>query len=160
MYGGCHRMTIDVNEKNRRLVQLADSPHSRFWRVDYGALSRPERVFRAIWELEAEVNSGGFHQYFSNNTGSLVPDAADALRAIGATTMSAIVGQAIEALGREIPWSDNAARKAALATLSSEVVAKLGQCDQEFFAYPDNLTTLLYKYVSEHREEIKAPLGF
>jgi hypothetical protein len=153
-------MTIDVNEKNRRLVKLASSPNSRFWRIDYGALSLPERVFRAVWELEAEVNNGGFHQYFSNNTGSLAPDAADALRAIGATTMPGIVEQAVKSVGHDISWSDDGARSAALAALAPGAVAKLGECDQAFFAYPDDLTALLYKYVSEHREEINVPSEF
>jgi hypothetical protein len=153
-------MTIDVNEMNRRLVKLAESPNSRFWRIDYGALSSPERVFRAVWELEAEVNNGGFHQYFLNSSGSLVPDAADALRAIGAATMSEIVEQAVEAIGHDISWSDDDARKASLAALAPGAVAKLGEFDQAFFAYPDNLTALLYKYVSEHREEINVPSEF
>jgi hypothetical protein len=153
-------MTIDVNEKNRRLVELASSPNSRFWRIDYRALSLPERVFRAVWELEAEVNNGGFHQYFSNNTGSLAPDAADALRAIGATTMPGIVEQAVKSVGHNISWSDDGARNAALAALAPGAVAKLGECDQAFFAYPDDLTALLYKYVSEHREEINVPSEF
>jgi hypothetical protein len=153
-------MTIDVNEMNRRLVKLAESPNSRFWRIDYGALSSPERVFRAVWELEAEVNNGGFHQYFLNSSGSLVPDAADALRAIGAATMSEIVEQAVEAIGHDISWPDDDARKASLAALAPGAVAKLGKFDQAFFAYPDNLTALLYKYVSEHREEIKVPSEF
>ena len=79
-------MTIDVNEKNRRLVKLASSPNSRFWRIDYGALSLPERVFRAVWELEAEVNGGAFH-HISRTT----PEASLRMPltryAIGATTM-------------------------------------------------------------------------
>jgi hypothetical protein len=47
-----------------------------------------------------------------------------------------------------------------LAALAPGAVAKLGECDQAFFAYPDDLTALLYKYVSEHREEINVPSEF
>jgi Domain of unknown function (DUF4375) len=153
-------MTIDVDEMNRRLIKLAESPSSRFWRIDYGALSPPERVFRAVWELEAEINNGGFHQYFWNSSGSLVPDAAGALRAIGAITMSEIVEQAVEAVGHDINWSDDSVRRASLAALTPAVVAMLDEFDQAFFAYPDNLTMLLYKYVSEHRKEINVPSEF
>jgi Domain of unknown function (DUF4375) len=153
-------MTIDENEMNRRLIKLAQSPSSRFWRIDYGALSPPERVFRVVWELEAEVNNGGFRQYFLNTSGSLVPDTADALRAIGAATMSEIVEQAVEAVGHDISWSNDGARKAVLSALAPGTVAKLGEFDQAFFTYPDNLTALLYKYVSDHREEINVPSEF
>ena len=58
------------------------------------------------------------------------------------------------------PGSDDGARSAALAALAPGAVAKLGECDQAFFAYPDDLTALLYKYVSEHREEINVPSEF
>ena len=153
-------MTIDLNEMDQRLLKLADSPDSWFWRIDPGALSPPERVFRSVWELEAEINNGGFRQYFSNSSGSLVLDAADALRAIGAATMSGIVERAIESVGQDVFWSDDGVRKAALAALDSRAVAKLGECDQVFLAYSDNLTALLYKYVSEHREEINVPPEF
>jgi hypothetical protein len=153
-------MKIDVDEMNRRLVKLAESPNSRFWRIDYGALSPPERVFRAVWELEAEINNGGFHQYFWNSSGSLVPDVAGALRAIGAITMSEIVEQAVEAVGHDIYWSDDSVRRATLAALAPAVVAMLDEFTQAFFAYPDNLTMLLYKYVSEHRKEINVPSDF
>lgn len=153
-------MTIDENEMNRRLVNLAGSPTSRIWRVDYGALSPPERVFRSVWELEADVNNGGFLQYLSNSTGGLAPCAAGALRAIGATTMSEIVEQAVAAVGRDISWLDNGAREAALAALAPEAEAKLDEFDKAFYAYPDNLTTLLYRYVSEHRDEINVPSEF
>jgi Domain of unknown function (DUF4375) len=153
-------MTIDVDEMNRRLVKLAESPNSRFWRIDYGALSPPERVFRAVWELEAEINNGGLHQYFWNSSGSLVPDAADALRTIGATTMSEIVEQAVAAVGHDIVWSDDSVRRATLAALTPEVVAMLNELTQTLLAYPDNLTTLLYNYFFEHRKEINVPSEF
>jgi len=31
---------------------------------------------------------------------------------------------------------------------------------QAFFRYPNDLTTLLYQYVSKHRDEIGAPADF
>jgi hypothetical protein len=52
-------MAIDGREMNRRLIKLSESSTSRFWRLDYGDLSPPERVFLLVWELESEVNNGG-----------------------------------------------------------------------------------------------------
>ena len=91
-------MTTDTKEIKQRLIRLAESPKARFWRLEYGALSVPERIFRAVWELEAQVNNGGFHQYFWNSSGSLVPDVVNALRAIGAAQMASVVERAIDAL--------------------------------------------------------------
>jgi hypothetical protein len=142
---------------NRRLIQLAESSASRFWRLDYDQLSRPEQVFRAIWDLEAEVNNGGFYQYFQNSSGALVPNVVDALHVIGADQMADIVQHAIDVVGRDIAWNDDNARLARLGALAPEATAELESCDQRFFAYPDNLTTLLYRYVDEHRSDIRAP---
>jgi hypothetical protein len=153
-------MTADRNEMNHRLVKLAKSSECRFWRLDYDALSLPKRVFRAIWELESEVNNGGFHQYFSNSSGSLVPNVVDALRAIGAVAMAGIVGCAIEAVGPSVSWSDDSARQASLGDLSPEAMEKLDELDQAFYAYPDDLTALLYRFVSKHRDEVGVPAEF
>jgi hypothetical protein len=143
--------TMDANEMNRRLTQLAERPDARFWRVSYEALSAPERVFRSVWELEAEVNNGGFHQYFWNSSGSLAPHAPAALRAIGASTTAGIVESAIAAVGRDIPWSDERARQTRLDAIEPQ---RLERFDDAFYAYPDNLTMLLYRYASEHRGDL------
>ncbi|MGD0401109.1 MAG: DMP19 family protein [Syntrophobacteraceae bacterium] len=153
-------MAEDTREMNRRLIRLAEGSEVRFWRVNYDALSVPERFFRAIWELEAEVNNGGFHQYFSNSSGRLVPDVIDALHAIGAIQMANIVGRAIEAVGPDVSWSDDTARQARMDDLSPEIVEALNDLGQAFYAYPDNLTALLYRYVVAHKGEIGAPAEF
>jgi len=36
---------------------------------------------------------------------------------------------------------------------SEEILEKLEHLDQKFFAYPDNLTDLLFAYVSQHPGE-------
>ena len=91
-------MTIDDREMNRRLIRLSESPTSRFWRLDYKDLSIPERVFLVIWELESEVNNGGFQQYFYNSSGALAPHVVSALKAIGAQ------GTSISYNARLIQW--------------------------------------------------------
>jgi hypothetical protein len=137
-------MAIDRQDANRRLIKLAEGPNIRFWRIDYDQLSFAERVFGLIWELESEVNNGGFHQYFWNSTGVLAPDVVDALHAVGAVRT----------------WSDDDARKAAITSLSLAVREKLNELDQAFYASPDDLTELLYRYVDKHRAEIGAPENF
>jgi Domain of unknown function (DUF4375) len=153
-------MSLDQNEMNRRLIALAESPTNRFWRVDYEALSRPERVFRAIWELEAQVNNGGFHQFFYNTSGEIAPFVVDALRSIGASAMAEIVERALQLVSPDIPWRDYEARRARVMALGPEIEEQLDSIDQDFFKYPDNLTALLHRYVSQHRDDIGAPAEF
>ena len=153
-------MTINTNEMNRRLIALAESPDARFCRVDYHELSPPERVFRAIWELEAEVNNGGLHQYFFNSSGSLVPDVVDALKTIGAFRMATIVGDAIGLMPTNVSWRDSDMRREMLIALPETSQDALDTLDEKFYRYPDDLTALLYAYVCDHRKEIGAPADF
>jgi Domain of unknown function (DUF4375) len=154
-------MTIDNREMNRRLIRLSENPTSRFWRFGYEDLSNPERVFLVIWELESEVNNGGFHQYFYNRSGALAPNVVGALNTIGAQATAGIVQRALNAVVNTITsWSEDASRQAKVNQLSSETRQLLEELDQEYYACPEDLTPLLYNYVAGHRTEIRAPADF
>ena len=154
-------MTIDNKEMNRRLIKLSESPTTRFWRIDYDKLSTPEQVFLLIWELESEVNNGGFHQYFYNSSGALAPNVVSALKILGAEATADIAQQAFNAVANAITsWSSDADRQASINRLSSGVRQTLENLDQEYYKCPEDLTPLLYKYVAEHRIEVRAPSDF
>ena len=154
-------MTIDHREMNRRLIKLSESPTTRFWRVDFGKLTIPEQVFLLIWELESEVNNGGFHQYFYNSSGALAPNVVSALRTLNAEATADIAQRALNAVDNAITsWSDDAARHANINRLSPGTRQILENLDQEYYKCPEDLTPLLYKYVAEHRIEVHAPLDF
>jgi hypothetical protein len=122
---------------------------------------RPKGVFQAIWELESEVNNGGFYQYFWNSSAWTVPGIWQALQAIAATSTAAIVNDAIAAVGRTLPWRDDEAGRERLEALPEGVRDELEVLTQTFIRYPSNdLTTLLCRYVSKHRDEIGAPADF
>ncbi|HVB86992.1 MAG TPA: DUF4375 domain-containing protein [Candidatus Dormibacteraeota bacterium] len=40
-----------------------------------------------------------------------------------------------------------------MTKISSHELSRLGELDQQFFAYPDNLTDLLFAFVTRHPEE-------
>ena len=154
-------MTIDNREMNSRLIRLSESPTSRFWRLDYKDLSTPERVFLVIWELESEVNNGGFYQYFCNSSGVLAPHVVGALKTIGAKATADVVQRALNAVVNTIAsWSDDAQRQEQANQLSSGTRQILEELDQEYYASPEDLTPLLYKYVADHRIEVHAPVDF
>jgi hypothetical protein len=137
-------MTIDNREMNRRLIKLSESPTTRIWRIDYDKLSTPEQVFLLIWELENEVNNGGFHQYFYNSSGALAPNVVSALKILGAEATADIAQRALNAVAN----ATSGARQA------------LENLDQEYYKCPEDLTPMLYKYVAEHRMEVRAPSNF
>jgi len=154
-------MAIDGREMNRRLINLSESATSRFWRLDYRDLSPPERNFLLVWELESEVNNGGFHQYFHNSSGALAPDVVGALKAIGAEATAELAQRALHVVGDAIAsWSDDAARQRSVKSLSPQARQFLDELDQQYYACPEDLTPLLYNYVAEHRAEVHAPSDF
>jgi hypothetical protein len=153
-------MPIDKREMNRRLITLSESSTSRFWRLDYNDLSTPERVFLVIWELESEVNNGGFCQYFHNSSGALALHVVGALKTIGAPATANIAQRALNAVANTMAWSDDAHRRSEMNQISSETRQTLEDLDQEYYACPEDLTSLLYEYVADHRIEIHAPAEF
>src|SRR5438105_3105405 len=65
---------------------------------------RPEvgHLFAAHW-CQSEVRNGGLHQFFSNSTGVLAPEALVGFRAIGITEWADIVAEAMRFFGESYP---------------------------------------------------------
>jgi len=139
--------------KNNILIALSESPQTKFGKEDFVSQSVPQKVFSALWDVESEVNNGGFSQYFVNNSAESAHFVVDALKIIGAPQTADICQRAIaSAFPGGLPESTEAIRSAA-SDFSDEVLEKLEPLDQEFFSYPHNLTDLLFTYVSRHPEE-------
>jgi len=139
--------------KNEILILLSESDQTKFGNEEFEAQSLPQKVFSAIWALESEVNNGGFSQYFFNSSNESAGFVAEALETVGAQKTADICRRAIEtSFPAGLPSSKQAIRSAAI-DFSDEVLGKLDQLDQEFYAYPHNLTDMLFRYVSRHPEE-------
>jgi len=136
------------------LFALNDNPDARFWKLDFDSLTWAERVFRAIWSLEGEVNNGGFDQFFFNSSGDIAYFVPEALDAIGAHKVAEIVREANALFPPPHPAIDRDARQLQLDALDDFAKEHLNQLDEEFFGYPDNLTNLLYAFVTSHRNQI------
>ena len=139
--------------KNGILINLSESDRTKFGREDFARQSTPQKVFSAIWVIESEVNNGGFAQYFLNDSAESAPFVVEALGTIGAPKTAAICKRAIAtAFPEGLPQGTEAIRSAA-ADFPDEVLDSLEPLEQEFLAYPHNLTDLLFAYVSQHPEE-------
>lgn len=150
-------MEFSQEEKNGFLIVTSQRADLGFWAVDLRELSRPRQVFRLVWELEAEVNNGGFHQYAHNGSGEGAPLCVGALQEIGASVTAGIVQRALEAIDAGIQWADWDARQESVAKLDETVLVKLDELDQAFFRYEDNLTDLLFAYVLRNIGDFPPP---
>ena len=91
----------------------------------------------------------------------LAPHVVSALKAIGAEATAEIAQRALNAVVNAITsWSNDADRQASINRLSSGARQILESLDQKYYKCPEDLTPLLYKYVAEHRTEVRAPLDF
>jgi len=141
-------------DKNSFLIDLSESERTDLWRVDFEEQSEPQKVFSSVWELESEVNNGGFDQYFRNGEIESISYAPTALQAIGAVTCAGIAERAIGTLA-PLPQTEPG-RIDVLDSLTEDSQAKLAALDAEFLSYPDNLTELLFEYVSKHPDAFGA----
>ena len=113
----------------------------------YSNLSYRDQVLIAIWCLEAEVNNGGFHQFYFNSAGDYAQVVSSMLRTIEAHTMASTVDGANALFPAPGPPSDRYERQAVLEALTDAGVS-FDECDNKFLAYPEDLTDLLTRYLS------------
>lgn len=132
-------------DKNAFLISLSESERTDFGRVAFDQQPESQKVFSAIWELESQVNNGGFDQYFRSSDSDMIAYAPTALRAIGAASCSGIVEQAIQVIAPLLSTQEE--RELVLEGLADEARDRLESLDTEFFKYPDNLTELLFEFV-------------
>jgi len=143
-------MTVN---KNGILINLSESAATKIGKEGFEQQSMPQKVFTAIWEVESEVNNGGFSQYFLNDSAESASFVVNALTTIGAPKTADICSRAIvTAFPGGMPQTVEAILSIA-ADFSEDILAKLEPLDQEFFSYPHNLTDLLFAYVTAHPEE-------
>jgi len=138
------------------LIALASSPVTKVRKVPFARQSLPQKVFTAIWEVEAEVNNGGFSQYFWNGSNESAHFVVQALETIGAPKTASLCHRAIAlAFPQGLPLTSIAMQQG-VHDLSDETRDKLYSLDLEFYSYPHDLTNLLFDYVSAHPEEFGA----
>jgi hypothetical protein len=139
------------------LIRISEAVWAREAAVGVKALSPAERVFLYVWNLEAEVNNGGFEQFYLNSAGDNAIDTPAALREIGATAAAAIVEAANSVFSSPGPPSDRDARTKALERLGTPATDALNALDARFYEYPDNLAAMLTTFVERNREQFYEP---
>jgi hypothetical protein len=135
-------------DKNHYLIELSESPRADYGKRDFAEQRHEQKVFSAIWELESLVNNGGFRGYFGNGaeTASFAPAA---LAAVGAHQCARIVEEALALVPEPLP-AEHDARWKVMHSLPPSVAAQFKSLDDRFFAYPDDLTELLFAFVAAH----------
>ena len=119
------------------------------------ALNQEQRIFYVIMVLDAEVNNGGFSQFFFNSSGFLGNEIVSAFEKIGAMKTSEICKTAVSVFGDEVP-TDWAERQSVLVPEDQEeadgIEAFLNECDNAYYKYEDNLSELIYQFIINNKD--------
>jgi hypothetical protein len=125
-----------------------DEVSEKYESFGFDALDRKEQAIYSIWWLEAEVNNGGFHQYFWNSAGDNANVALESLRDIGANETATLLQTAIDiAFEGKFPMPREE-RQAQLEVDEDSKMDSLGELDSVFYEYNENFYELLDAYTA------------
>jgi len=113
---------------------------------DFAKHEVPVQVAICIHQLEAQVNNGGFDQYFHNTSGMFALETKLALRTIGAIKTASLLEEAI-LIGYPSGYPADSSLHQELLSDSDESLEKLGELDNEFYGYSDDLSGLVNAYL-------------
>jgi hypothetical protein len=99
-----------------------------------------------IDDLEAEINNGGFDQFFFNSAGDRAAETIIALKEIGAVHTANIVLAACSKFPEGMPPKDRYSRQDLLEQVSPDNEA-FEEEDAAFYEYKDDLASLVANYL-------------
>jgi hypothetical protein len=125
------------------LLDVITALQEREDREGYDVLEPYEKVVVDVAGLEAEVNNGGFDQFFFNSASDRAPAIVAALKAIGAFRAAEILEEACQLFPRGKPSEDRSVRQEQLEKIDPD---RLDALDERFSQYPDPIGELLERY--------------
>jgi len=112
-----------------------------------------------IWWLEAEVNNGGFNQYYSNSSGQYHKQLPDALRLVGAIKFAGLAEKTNEIYKKEYEKITKHQDGTLEGFSKSYENNPLNDQDDKFYAlYKDeNLQQIQIEYIRKHKKDFVDP---
>jgi hypothetical protein len=138
--------------KNHYLIMLSERDELNTLVTSFESQSEIQRVFSAVYKVEARVNGDGFDGVFRTIEPDMIRFAPTALRAIGATACAEIVAEAIAIVEPSVGPDDDWEEAVDELVDEEDEDSVLERLDQRFYQYPDDLTILLFDYVKSHPE--------
>jgi hypothetical protein len=144
---------LEVALFDHGLVMVNNSKNSEYETVM--ALPRGVRMVYTTWLAEAEVNNGGFNQYFWNSAGQFAHEALQDFELISATGHAALMKRAIAIAKREQATMEKYRKENTLEAFSESYKhTELNGLDDEFYDLEEDLSALRIKYIREHPQSV------
>ncbi len=122
---------------------------------DFENLNEAEKTFLYVEILEAEINNGGFDQFFFNSSGDYANETLEALKRIGATKTAKIVEEAYSYFPENPIPKNNEKRREILENIDEQTSEKWTQLEDKFYLYEENIGGLVLDYVRKNINEFK-----
>jgi Domain of unknown function (DUF4375) len=101
------------------------------------------RALYVTWEVEAEVNNGGFHQYYWNTADRYSKQAVEGFEFFGAVKHAALMRETNSIRAKEIDALAKFRKEdTSEAFYESSNASQLGPLDERFFGLDENLSVL------------------
>lgn len=106
---------------------------------DAKPLSKEQRMYLAVHQLDAEVNNGGHSQYFFNSYSDNWQNALDGLKEMGLEDRAAIFQESLNYFGTKGPSIDRNTRQMQLSKIHRKHEADLNNLDSRYYASKENV---------------------
>ena len=155
-------LTIDILKKipdaslDQALLDFVDCKLSKTRvaeREAFRALSPGFRATYSTWKVEAEVNNGGFNQFFWNSSAEYAAEAVAGFELMGAAQYARLMQRAISIHDAErSKMQALKARGTAEAFVESYKLTQLNELDDEFHKLGGNLSQMRINFVRSRPE--------
>lgn len=113
-----------------------------------------QKQFLAIEEMQAQVNNGGYHQYFWNSSGDLVPYCLEGLERIGGTSYRNLLMRAMSLFPEGKVRQDRRARQDLLEEMGDAGEDALNDLSSEYYEMEGiDISAALLELVKMNRHE-------
>ena len=113
------------------------------------AFSQAQRILYAVWCYHAEVFNGGHHQFYSNSSGMLWPDARAGLEMLGAHSTKEILLESV----RRFPEPPSLHRGIRGEQLDRVGLKAFDDLDTRFYGEKVDLEGLMLAWIRSHPNE-------
>lgn len=108
----------------------------------------------STWIFEAEVNNGGFNQYFYNSSNQFVEEAYQGLLEVGAVKHAELIKRAVDIFNDELDMQLKMREIGTIEAFSeSYELTKLNEIDSLFYSIDENLSELRVRYIRENTKK-------
>lgn len=120
-------------------------------------LPKEIRAVYITWGVDAEVNNGGFNQYFWNSSGQFGHEAIEGYELIGAREHAALLREAVAIYEKEQARLNKYKEKGTVEAFSDSYKDnQLNQLDDRFFKLED-AGAMRVRFIKEHLEAFQSP---